>query len=231
MSCDTTAEAVATPSVARREVKRRPELTVLTLLTLVVVLDQVTKWWAWRHVSTVRINVGGDLLVGPTVGRLYTNPVMGALLDLLDAGLLSRAAVMLIRSRQGTAQRTCGALVLAGWTSDLLDRLGMHYVTAPGSVRGAVDFIHIGRYYLNVADVFILGGTIAFLLVSGYRWLDKKLLARRGQALARPRPLRARGRLLAVAGGIGVVVVVALGAADPSGVTAPLPSTSASASR
>jgi lipoprotein signal peptidase len=190
---------------------------------LVVVLDQVTKFWAWRHVSTVRINVGGDILVGPTVGRLYTNPVMGALLDLLDAGLLSRAFVLLLRRSQTPVLRTSATLVLAGWMSDLLDRLGMHYVTAPGSVRGAVDFIHVGRDYFNVADFFILAGTVGFLLVSGYRWIDKRLLAGKCQTAAASRRPRARTRALAVAGAISVIAVVAVGAADSGGTTAPLP--------
>jgi lipoprotein signal peptidase len=58
-----------------------------------------------------------------------------------------------------------GALVIAGLGSNLLDRLGMHAVTAPGSVRGAVDFIHVGRPCLNLADFVIVGATALLLLV------------------------------------------------------------------
>ena len=54
-----------------------------------------------------------------------------------------------------------------GWVSNLLDRLGIHHWTAPGSVRGVVDFMHIGAHYYNVADFFIIGCTPLFLLAAG----------------------------------------------------------------
>jgi hypothetical protein len=54
--------------------------------------------------------------------------------------------------------------MLGGWSSNLLDRLGMHYLTAPGSVRGAVDFLHLGGAYYNLADLFIIAATPLFLL-------------------------------------------------------------------
>jgi hypothetical protein len=55
-----------------------------------------------------------------------------------------------------------------GWASNLLDRLGIHYWTAPGSVRGVVDFIHLGPHYYNVAD-FIIGCTPLFVLAAGHQ--------------------------------------------------------------
>jgi lipoprotein signal peptidase len=104
---------------------------VLTLLAAVVVLDQATKWWAWRHVTGAEINSGGDLLVGHTVGGWYKDPLTGALLDLVDFGLLSIAVSILVRRRLPAAVVVSGALMLGGWGSNLLDRLGMHYWTAP----------------------------------------------------------------------------------------------------
>src|SRR5690349_2248990 len=154
-----------------------PQWTVLLLLVSVIVPDQVTKWWAWRDVSTVSINFGGDPLVGHTVGGWYANPLAGALLDLLDVGLLSIVVSLLMRRRYPAIVRFSGALMVGGWCSNLLDRLGMHYITAPGSVRGAVDFIHIGPYYFNVADFFIAGATLIFLLAIGYLRAGKRLLA------------------------------------------------------
>jgi len=133
------------------------------------VLDQATKWWAWRDAPTAHINFGGDPLVGPTVGGWYANPVTGALLDLLSAAMLTVAVQILLRRRLPTVLRVSAALAIGGWVSNLLDRLGMHYVTAPGSIRGAVDFIHIGNYYVNVADFFIVGATLVLLLAHGHR--------------------------------------------------------------
>jgi hypothetical protein len=39
----------------------------------------------------------------------------------------------------------------------------MHLVNAPGSPRGAIDFISIGGHFYNVADVVIVGSTVVFL--------------------------------------------------------------------
>ncbi|TVT25038.1 signal peptidase II [Amycolatopsis acidiphila] len=193
---------------------------VPALLALVIVLDQAMKWWAWRHVSTAIINDGGDALVGTMVGGWYADPVTGALLDLADFGLLSIAVSVLVRRRPPMKVVVPAALMLGGWSSNLLDRLGMHYWTAPGSVRGAVDFIQVGQSYYNIADFFIIGATPLFLLALGYlRWKA----ANRPAVTAHK---RLRQRLPAFAGAIGVVVVVGIGAAHYGGLTAPLASVS-----
>jgi lipoprotein signal peptidase len=71
----------------------------------------------------------------------------------------------------------CSALMIAGWSSNLLDRLGLHHVTAPGSYRGAVDFIHIGPYYFNVADFFIAGATLAFLVAAAHLGVSRRFVS------------------------------------------------------
>jgi lipoprotein signal peptidase len=134
------------------------------LFAAIIVLDQTTKWWSWRHVSTAQINRGGDFLVGSTVSGWYADPIDGSLLDLLDVGLLSIAAAVLWRRRHSLAVLISGCMMIAGWSSNLLDRLGVHYVTAPGSGRGAVDFIPIGQICTNVADFFIILGTPLFVV-------------------------------------------------------------------
>jgi lipoprotein signal peptidase len=196
-------------------------VVVLALLVVVVVLDQAAKWWAWRHVSWTRINSGGDVLVGRTIGAWYAGPVTGALLDLLDFGLLSIAVSVLARCRATAAVGVPGALMTGGWGSNLFDRLGMHYGTAPGSVRGVVDFIRIGGHYYNAADFFIIGCTPLFLLAAGYQGVRA---ARRPVAAGSVPPparsrLRARARIPALAGA-GLILVVALGAANYGGVNA-----------
>jgi len=194
---------------------------VLTLLAVVVVLDQAAKWWAWRHVPGTRINSGGDVLVGRVVGAWYAGPVTGALLDLLDFGLLSIAVGVLARCRAPAAAVVPGALMTGGWASNLLDRLGMHYWTAPGSVRGVVDFIHLGGHYYNVADFFIIGCTPLFLLAAGY--LGARAARHPAATGTAPQPvrsrLRARARVPALASA-GLILVVALGAANYGGLTA-----------
>jgi lipoprotein signal peptidase len=197
---------------------------VLILLAMVVVLDQAAKWWAWRYVSGTRINSGGDILVGPVIGTWYNGRVTGALLDLLDFGLLSIAVSVLARSRASAAVVVPGALMTGGWGSNLSDRLGMHYWTAPGSARGAVDFIHVGASYYNIADFFIIGCTPLFLLAAGYQVVRE---ARRPPAPGHlPQPprsrLRARLRIPALASA-SLIGVVALGAVNYGGVHAAPP--------
>ncbi len=196
-------------------------MVVLALVAGVVVLDQAAKWWACRHVSWTRINSGGDVLVGHTIGTWYAGPASGAVLDLLDFGLLSIAVSVLVRWRATAAVRVSGALMIGGWGSNLSDRLGMHYWTAPGSVRGVVDFVHIGEHYYNAADFFIIGCTPLFLLAAGYQGMR----AARQPAAAGNMPPPARSRLrarvrISALGGAGLVLVVALGAANYGGVNA-----------
>ncbi|MDT4979914.1 MAG: signal peptidase, partial [Pseudonocardiales bacterium] len=52
------------PSRVERRGKLGPGSIRLTLLAAVVVVDQATKWWAWRHASGTIMNSGGDVLVG-----------------------------------------------------------------------------------------------------------------------------------------------------------------------
>ena len=196
---------------------------VVTLLAGVVVLDQAVKWWAWRHTQTVVINRGGNPLVPSTVDHAYADPVIGALLDLMGVGLLTFAVSTLVLRRRSSMILVPGAVMLGGWTSNLLDRLGMHYWTAPGSIRGAVDFIHVGLIKFNVADVFIALGTPLFVLAVSASYLGS--WATMGPAAASsPTARTARRtwtRAIALAGGVGLVAAVGIGASNYGGVTAP----------
>jgi lipoprotein signal peptidase len=201
---------------------------MLALLLAVVVLDQVMKWWAWRHTPTTIINNGGDVLVGATVSAWYADPATGALLDLLDFGLLGTAVSFLMRRRLPLKVLVPGVLMIGGWSSNLLDRLGMHYWTAPGSVRGAVDFIVIGNHRYNFADFFIIGATPPFLLSIGYfRRRARNRPATSESAPTTNRQPRKRMWMPAFAGALGLLVVVGLGAANYGGVTAPAASATA----
>jgi lipoprotein signal peptidase len=214
------ADPVIPPCGARRRARTTPAVAVLALLAMVVVLDQAAKWWAWRHFPETRINSGGDAVIGRTIGAWYAAPVTGALLDLLDFGLLSVVVSALARWRTTAAVGVPGALMAGGWSSNLLDRLGSHYWTAPGSVRGVVDFIHIGGHYYNVADFFIIGCTPLFVLAAGFQAVRKARPPVAPGTVPPPRRL-VRGRVrIPVLASAGLIVVVALGAANDGGVNA-----------
>jgi lipoprotein signal peptidase len=210
---------MVTDAVTRRDELRQRSM-VLALLAAIIVVDQTTKWWAWRHAPGAIINYGGDALVPTTVGSWYADPVSGAVLDLLDFGLLSVALSVLVRRRRPAMVFVPATLLIGGWGSNLLDRLGMHYWTAPGSVRGAVDFIHIGHYYYNNADFFIIGGTPLFLLAVGYLgWRGVRRPAATGSVTAHRRT-RLWPRMAAFATAVSLIAVVGIGAAHDRGVTA-----------
>jgi lipoprotein signal peptidase len=207
---------------AGRKDRRRQRLTVLALLAVVIVVDQAAKWWGWRHVPGAKINPGGDFLTGPAVGRWYAAPGTGALLDVLDSGLVSIALTILARRRRPAAVTVCGSLMVGGWASNLLDRLGMHYWTAPGSLRGVVDFISMGGQRYNLADCVIIGTTPLFLLAAA--WLGRRAVTRPATRAAPPAAghgRRARAPVVAVAGA-GLIMTVALGATHQGKLIRPL---------
>jgi lipoprotein signal peptidase len=140
--------------------------TVLAVLVAVIAEDQVTKWWAWRCAAHPIINRGATGFLGIAVSEWYADPRSGAVLDLLSTVVLALALVVLLRRARRARVLLPAALMIGGWDSNLLDRLGMHAVTAPESGRGAVDFIHFGLYYYNFADFFILIGTVLFVCVA-----------------------------------------------------------------
>ncbi|MCU1657928.1 MAG: hypothetical protein JWO57_2584 [Pseudonocardiales bacterium] len=209
----------------------RRRLVVLGVVLGIAAVDQVFKWWAWRHAPGVRVNYGGDSLVPSSVGSLYARPVTGAVLDLVDSGLLILAVVLFLRRSRPIAVSISGSMVVGGWSSNLLDRLVMHYWSAPGSVRGVVDFIPIGRHHYNVADLFIISGTPVFVLAAGGSFV-RRVIANRPSTTAgvtprTHRPRQARRILAAVAAYAAVATAVGFGAADFGGASSPVTSASA----
>ena len=207
------------PAVVELKSKLGQRSIVLALFAAIFVLDQTTKWWAWRHVSTARINEGGNPLVPETVSAWYADPFLGPLLDVLGFGLLAIAISVLWRRRHSLAVLISGCMMIGGWSSNLLDRVGIHHLTAPGSSRGAVDFIpFIGDYYYNVADFFIICGTPLYVLAVSAACLGKLVGTRRAASrLVTPAShYRRSGRtpMPAFASAISVIAVAAVGAAD-----------------
>lgn len=138
---------------------------VLGVLALVVLVDQASKAWAWQHVSTTHINSGAGMFLSGGVGVWYRDRVPGAVLDVIGALILTGLSLVLVHRRRSTPVLLGVAITLAGWASNLADRLGMHHLTAPGSVRGAVDFLKWQGRTWNMADLAI-GCGCALLVIS-----------------------------------------------------------------
>jgi lipoprotein signal peptidase len=133
---------------------------LLALLFTVVAADQGGKWWAWRYCGDAQLNFGSGPMLGNRVGHWYADPSLGAWLDIADSWVLAGISWVTVRRRRPVAVSAFGMLAVAGWDSNLLDRLGLHDVTAPGSRRGVVDFIVLGSSVYNVADFAIMAGTV-----------------------------------------------------------------------
>jgi lipoprotein signal peptidase len=153
--------SMSTAATARTlQHSRRQGVVLIVTLVTVFVVDQATKWWAWRNVSSAIINPGGDPLVSNQIGSWFENGALGGMLDVADAVFLATAAVLLVRRQRSWPVLLGGGLVLAGWSSNVADRLGLHSWTAPGSSRGAVDFLPYSQWVFNFADVVITAGTL-----------------------------------------------------------------------
>lgn len=157
----------ASPVPASERRASRPFVLVLTLAAVLVVVDQLTKWWAVSELTgRAPIDVIGDLLQL----RLTYNP--GAAFSLGTEytwvlALIAAASVVAItwisRRVRSRAWAIGLGLMLGGATTHLLDRL----FREPGFMRGhVVDFIDYGPFVGNVADIALVVGVGLILLLS-----------------------------------------------------------------
>jgi lipoprotein signal peptidase len=201
--------------VTTSDLVRRQRQAALSLLLTVVLVDQITKWWAWRFASKAIINTGSTWFIDGPVSEWFRDPVTGRFLDLANVVLLSVAGVLLVRRPRRPLLLVAGSLMLAGWGSNLLDRLGLHALTAPDTVRGAVDFIPLGPAYYNVADQFIVAATVLYLVAAFSRCRRSASGAARLRVTAAPRTWSPAVTSVAV---VGLVVAAAVGAENDGGV-------------
>jgi signal peptidase II len=140
----------------------------LGIAAVVVVLDQLTKFWAERTLTDREpIQVLGDVLQF----RLFYNP--GAAFSIgenstwifaIAAAIAVVVLVWYVAKPQTKGWAIGLALLLGGATTHLGDRL----FRAPGFARGhVVDFIDYNGWFVgNVADIALFLGAVALILLS-----------------------------------------------------------------
>lgn len=183
---------------------------LLGVFAVVLVSDQLTKWWAWRHVGGSLINSGGYILLGPVIRSWFAATVSGAVADVGGVITVVLAVRWLLCPGRARPELIGGGLVAAGLLSNLLDRLGLRAWTAPGSARGVVDFIPSGGTSRgNVADMWITAGALLFGAALARRRGSGSRTAptRTGSPPARGGEHRLLGRLVA---GAAVATAIAL---------------------
>ncbi|HEY3409713.1 MAG TPA: hypothetical protein VGK53_16210, partial [Propionicimonas sp.] len=145
---------------------------LLSVLAAVVAVDWSSKAVAWRLLTgfaVINADTSGAL---PILPGLVSQPVLGAVVDAAVLLLLVVSGLWLARTPTlGTVAWTGSALVWAGITSNAVDRWIGHLWLAPGSQRGAVDWIGVaGRGTINLADVTIgFGLLLAIAALAGTR--------------------------------------------------------------
>lgn len=156
-------------------------LLLFFVMAACVGCDQTTKVYAERHLpdsrvirflrDTVRLQVahndGAFLSLGASASKRSRDVVLRVGIAAL---LICLALYAVLRSQAHVLSTFALALVIAGGTSNLIDR----YVN-DGYV---VDFLNIGRGPLrtgifNIADVALVGG-LAIWIVQGWRRADKR---------------------------------------------------------
>ena len=164
----TTGQSESTGPASQRRA-RRLLVMVLILAAVLLMVDQLTKWWAVAELTgRAPINVIGELLRL----RLTYNP--GAAFSIgteytWALTLVAASAVVTIiyiaRRVRSWAWAIGLGLLLGGAASHLLDRL----LREPRFMRGhVVDFIDYGLFVGNVADIALVLG-VALILVLNLR--------------------------------------------------------------
>jgi signal peptidase II len=146
-------------------VTKRIARSTLVTAAVVVVLDQLTKWWAVSTLDdrdidvvwTLRFNLSYNTGMAFSRGKDW-GPVIGVLAMLIVVGLL-------VSLKRGTDRRADIAvgLIVGGAIGNLLDRL----FRSPGWLRGGVvDFVDLQWFPIfNVADSGItIGGALLVLI-------------------------------------------------------------------
>jgi hypothetical protein len=125
-------------------------------------VDQPTK--AVQPTAALIVNAGRSVFVPDTVSDfLWNSQSHGALTDTVDTALLL-AALMLARRLSNRAWRVGATMAFTGLLSNVADRLGAASLTHPSLPRGAIDWIPLGKYVTNLADIFIALGVLIFTI-------------------------------------------------------------------
>lgn len=142
----------------------------------------------------------------PGTGTLWPSVVSGAFqsrlggeaLDLLGGLVLGALGALAVRYTRGPLARLGATVLLAGLTSNLLDRLGLAGVTQGARARTVVNWFDVGVWRVNVGNVadccYVAGSALllaAGLLLAG-RWCWARLAPlATAAARAAPAPLLA----------------------------------------
>jgi signal peptidase II len=148
---------------------RRRYGVVAIVAAIVVVLDQLTKWWALRTLDDHTIHLVGSLRLALTYNKAGAFGLGSSFVPVLAVVAVGVVLVIVVRGETNTRLSVAIALglVLGGAFGNLADRLFRDHGFLGGAV---VDFIDV-RWWpvFNLADSAITCGCILLVLTAGRR--------------------------------------------------------------
>jgi signal peptidase II len=138
----------------------------LVIAVVVVIVDQLTKWWAVTHLDEHDLDVIGSLRfhLAHNTGMAFSKgtglgPIIGVVALVVVVGLL-----VSIGRESSPLYTPAVGLIVGGAISNVIDRL----FRSPGWLRGGVvDFIDVQWWPIfNVADICVTVGGVLLLLTT-----------------------------------------------------------------
>ena len=140
---------------------------IAAVVGVVVVLDQLTKWWALQTLDDRTIDLVGSLRLALTYNKGGAFGIGSGFVPVLAVVAVGFVLLIVVRGDANTrfAVAIALGLVLGGAFGNLGDRL----FRDPGLLRGAViDFIDVQWWpVFNVADTAITCGCVLLVLTMG----------------------------------------------------------------
>jgi signal peptidase II len=152
--------------VAPLEASQRRYALVGGVAAVVVVADQLTKWWAVHRLSRGPITIVGSARLALTHNSAGAFGLGSGVVPVVVLAVVALVVVLFVVGRSVDRQSVAVALglVLGGALGNLADRV----FRAPGFGRGSViDFVDL-RWWpvFNVADAAITCGCVLLVLLS-----------------------------------------------------------------
>jgi signal peptidase II len=148
---------------------RRHYGLVVIVAVIVVVADQLTKWWALRTLDSRTLDLVGSLRLALAHNKGGAFGLGSGFVPVLAVVAVGVVVLVVVRAETTTHAGVAVALglVLGGAFGNLIDRL----CRDPGFLRGAVvDFIDLQWWpVFNVADASITCGCVLLLFTVGRR--------------------------------------------------------------
>lgn len=141
----------------------RPGYLAATTGTIIIVTDQLTKWWATSMTEIPLLGEWARFRYAENTGIAFSLPLEGVILQIVTLLFIALLAVLYYRMRAWTSlpKAIFFGLVFGGAIGNALDRFLRGFV---------VDFISIGTFPIfNIADIAVSIGVIGLLYCDLYR--------------------------------------------------------------